>query len=148
MKYTIRKAKTDRHFEQIMAIDLLCFSYDDGAMGDLSDITGAEWWIAWDENWEPVGYCGVIVYDGFAIHKRCGVLPRARRNGLQKKMLRLRENYARKHGCESIMTYVSIHNCTSANNLFNAGYRAYNPEWRWGGDSFLYIQKSLKKKST
>lgn len=145
MKYTIRKATTDRHKEQIMALDLLCFSYDDGAMGDISELEGSEWWIAWDENKEPVGYCGVVIYEDFAVHKRCGVLPRARGNKLQKKMLRLRENFARKQGCESISTYVSIQNCISANNLFKTGYLSYNPEWRWGGEGFLYVQKTLVK---
>jgi RimJ/RimL family protein N-acetyltransferase len=143
MKYRIRKVTEYREKEQVFALDLLCFSADDGSLGSIEDLNGSDWWLVWDENNEPVGYCGIVVYDGFAIHKRCGVLPRARGNGLQKKMLRLRENFARKAGCESVSTYVSIYNAPSANNLIKSGYRVYNPEWRWGGDEFLYVEKVL-----
>ncbi|RLI46826.1 hypothetical protein DRO61_08760 [Candidatus Bathyarchaeota archaeon] len=114
-------------------------------MGGIYDTNGADWWIVWDENHNPVGYCGVVLYGDFAVHKRCGVLPTARGQGLQKKMLRLRENFAKKKGAESIYTYVSVQNVISANNLIKVGYRVYNPEWRWGGDDFLYVEKKLKK---
>ena len=144
MKYYIRKVKTDREREEIYALDLLCFGIEDGSMSSVDDMVDSVWWIVRDENMEPCGYCGMIVYDNFAIHKRCGVLPRARRNGLQKRMLKTRENYARKHGCFSVGTYVQVQNHISANNLIKTGYRVYNPEWRWGGDDYLYVQKELK----
>lgn len=147
MKYTIRKAKTDRHMEQIFALDLLCFASEEGALGSIEDLTGSDWWIAWDESGDPVGYGGVVIYEDFAIHKRCGVLPCARKQGLQKKMLKVRETYAKKQGCEVICTYVSVENPISANNLIKVGYRAYVPEWQWGGREFLYVQKALVKNS-
>jgi GNAT superfamily N-acetyltransferase len=145
MRYTIRKAKSEREWEQIYALDLLCFGTADGSMGSVDDMIGSDWWIVWDEHKSPVGYCGVILYKDFAVHKRCGVLPCARGHGLQKKLIKTRENFARKNGCEMICTYVSIENNFSANNLFDCRYRAYNPDWRWGGDHYLYIQKTLKK---
>lgn len=145
MKFIIRKAKTDRDLEIIFSLDLLVFGWADGAMGSIADLKGSEWWIVWDENMDPVGYCGVVIYDDFAIHKRCGVIRRARGHGLQRKMLRTRENYARKQGCVCINTYVQVQNVVSANNLIKAGYKAYNPEWRWGGDDYLYVTKKLAK---
>jgi len=147
MKFVIRRAKTDREFEQIYALDLLIFGIEDGSLGSIDDLVGSEWWIVWDENMEPVGYCGIVIYSDFAVHKRSGVLPRVRGHGLQKKMLALREAFARKQGCNLICTYVSVQNTHSANNLIAQGYRVYNPEWRWGGDNFLYIQKHLTQSS-
>lgn len=145
MQYTIRRAKSEREFEQIYGLDLLIFGAADGSLGSIDDLNGSDWWIIWDENSEPVGYCGIFIYDEFSIHKRSGVLPRARGNGLQRKMLTIRESFAKKAGCKSVMTYVSIENTYSANNLFDRGYRAYNPEWRWGGDHYLYVIKYLTK---
>ena len=145
MQFKIRKAKSDREYEQIYGLDLLIFGAADGSLSSTDDLLGSEWWIVWDENNEPVGYCGVVIYDDFAVHKRVGVLKRARGNGLQKRMLGIRESYAKKMRCKMICTYVSIENAYSANNLFDRGYRAYNPEWRWGGDHYLYVMKSLTK---
>jgi GNAT superfamily N-acetyltransferase len=145
MRYRIQRAKSEREWEQIYALDLLCFGIADGSMGSVDDMVGSDWWIVWNENYEPVGYCGVVIYDDFAIHKRCGVLPCARGNGLQKRMLKTRENFAKKNKCGSILTYVSIQNIISANNLISTGYRVYNPSWRWGGDHYLYVQKMLEK---
>ena len=101
MKYIIRRAKSEREFEQIYGLDLLIFGAADGSLGSIDDMAGADWWIIWDLNDEPVGYCGVIIYEDFAIHKRAGVLKCARGNGLQKKMLRIRESFAKKSGCKS-----------------------------------------------
>ncbi len=146
MKFSIKKAKTDRHFELIYAMDLMVFSIAEGAMGGIYYTNESDWWIVWDENDNPVAYCGVVLYNDFAVHKRCGVLPIARGHGLQRRMLRIRENYAKKNGAKSICTYVSVQNSISANNLIKSGYLVYNPEWRWGGDDFLYIEKKLIKK--
>jgi GNAT superfamily N-acetyltransferase len=144
MKYRICKAKTERDFELIYAMDLMCFGKADGSLTSVEDTDGSDWWIVWDEEHNPVAYCGVVIFTDFAVHKRCGVMRAARGNGLQKKMLRTREDFAKKNGCELICTYVSVQNRISANNLINAGYRVYNPEHRWGGDDYLYVEKKLK----
>lgn len=143
MKYRIRRAISYRELEQVYALDLLIFGISDGSLGSMDDLNGSDWWLIWDQDDNPVGYCGVVLYDRFAFHKRCGVIRQARGHGLQRKMLRLRENYARKNGCTTIATYVSIQNTYSANNLIKAGYIIYNPEWRWAGDEFLYVIKTL-----
>ncbi len=143
MKFRIRRAKTYRELEQVYALDLLIFGSHDGSIGSMEDLNGSDWWIVWDEDNNPVAYCGVVIYEDFAVHKRSGVLRLARGHGLQRKMLRLRERFAKKAGCTSICTYVSIENPHSANNLIKCGYLVYNPEWRWGGDEYLYIQRTL-----
>lgn len=129
--------------EQIYALDLLVFGIDDGAMSAQSETQDHEWWIVYDEEWEPIAYSGMSIHDDIAYYARVGVLHRARGNGLQKKLSRKMESYARKQGCIYMYTYVAVHNPISANNLIALGYRAYEPEVKWAGEEYLYVSKKL-----
>jgi hypothetical protein len=53
----------------------------------------------------------------------CGVVSSAAGTGMQRRMLRVRERFARAAGCKSVCTYTASDNYPSITNLIRAGYR-------------------------
>ncbi len=108
----------------------------------VEDIEQSAWWVGFNEADVPVAYGGVkVVYGDLttAFLSRAGVLPEARGQGLQRKLLKLRIRWARAQGCKQIITYTHKDNTVSANNLIKSGFLLYTPDWAWvGRDDFLY----------
>ncbi len=108
-----------------------------------------KYWLAYDGNRKPVGFCILTLLDhGIAFLSLSGVLVSARGNGLQTRMIRAREKYARKEGYSQIITYTKLHNIGSSHNLQKLGYMLYSPEERYGDDGpdeepALYWMKTL-----
>lgn len=106
----------------------------------------AYWWIAYDEAGDAAGYGALknSVYwleTGFLA--RAGVLPWARGNGLQRRLIKVRERYARKLGWKFMLTD-STDNPPSSNNLIACGYKLYEPRFPWrASDKSLYWRKAL-----
>ena len=128
--------------ELIYQLDDLCFPADDDY-----PFEGAVWWVYKDVHGRSAGYCGVKLLDGpnkgTAFLCRAGVLPAYAGQGLQRKMLRIRENYAYKHGCDTVLTYTVQNNYPSIVNLIKAGYRFYEPSHAWEGRDVFYFIKYL-----
>lgn len=144
MKFKIRIAKSDRDLEQVYALDLIIFGKADGAYESAEYLEGHVWWLVTDEKQEPVAYCGLSCHETYAYYAKVGVVNRARGHGLQKKLSRIMENYARKNGMTEMVTYVSTTNPISANNLINSGYRVYVPQVPWvGTEHYVYLRKVL-----
>lgn len=89
------------------------------------------------------GFCSVKLVEGedTAFMARAGVLPKWRGQGCHGRMLRVREAWARKRVRYGV-TYVLRDNYASLANLIKAGWRLYEPAYRWAGDVF-YLQKDL-----
>lgn len=93
----------------------------------------ANWFIGWDSDKNAVAYCGwkpVIVgpkYDltTMGFHYRSGVMPVARGQGLQQRMIDLREQNMKKHNIFVACTYTEVYSAASMRSLINAGYRPY-----------------------
>lgn len=103
------------------------------------------WWIAYQDK-EPIGFCGVTPSTyrrNTGYLKRAAVLREHRGHRLQRRFVRVRENYARKHGWEALYTDTVDYNVGSSNNLIACGYKLFEPEPRWNGDHFLYWRKML-----
>ena len=101
-------------------------------------------WVVRDEKRNPVGFCSIAMWDskiGFLC--RSGVLPEARGNGLQVRMTRVREKFARAAGYESMVTYTDVDNIRSSHNLQKIGYMLFEPEQKWAGKSYLYWMKKI-----
>lgn len=146
MKFKIRIAKNDRDLEQVYALDLIIFGKADGGYESASELKKHVWWLVTEENDDPVAYCGMSIHGTYAYYAKVGVVKRARGNGLQKKLSRVMENYARKNGVYEIVTYVLNTNIKSANNLIDLGYRVYIPQTPWvGWEYYIYLRKELKR---
>jgi GNAT superfamily N-acetyltransferase len=106
------------------------------------------WWLAYDMREPPptsIAFAGLTEFDcrpKLGYLKRCGVLPYHQGQGLQRKLIRVRENHARKLGMLHIFTDTTD-NPASANNLIEAGYRMWSPENPWGFKETLYWRKKL-----
>lgn len=105
------------------------------------------WWLAHVDG-KLAGYCGLAIFvdEGGkgAFLSRSGVLKEFRGQGLQKRMIRVREMEARRRGCSHIVTYTARYNMPSANSLIRSGYSLYESCRAWGVKDALYFQKRLR----
>lgn len=138
--YRIRKARDPR---RCLGLDALLFPDD-----EMDCPQASVWWevLLGDE---LVGYAAGVKERGDPknfVLTRAGVAPEHRGRGLQKRLIRVREAYARSIGCTTVTTYTSTTNLASANNLAHSGYRLYTPDWKWGLNPGLYFIKKLDDK--
>lgn len=98
-----------------------------------------EWWVMVAGR-KIVAYCGNIYSDGVCIFIRAWVHKDYRRNGIHRKMILTRLRAARK-SCRVAITYTTIDNHPSANNLIRAGFLLYSPQARYAGDQLYFIKK-------
>jgi len=105
-------------------------------------------WLAWDDD-QPIGYATLNVYndeDGpYGYLKGCGVIPIARGQGVQKRLLRAREAYLRRSGCHTSITDTVHDNPPSMCSLISMGYRPYIPGYEWKEGYAVYWRKSFTK---
>ncbi len=89
------------------------------------------WWIA-RAGREVAAYAAVYAAGktpNAGYLARCGVLPRFRGHGLQKRLIRLRIRHARAQGWDALVTDTFNDNYASANSLIACGFRLYKPEF-------------------
>jgi GNAT superfamily N-acetyltransferase len=140
---------TAEHEVLIAAMDRACFPLDAPAV-----FAGAHWLIGWDGD-KPAAYCAwkTVEHDGVPVgfHYRGGVLADYRGQGLQRRMLRLREDEMRQQGLGKAVTYTDADGAASMRNLIAEGYRPYVPTptttlsglGRLGRVGFVHWEKKL-----
>ena len=100
-------------------------------------------WIVWVKG-DAVGFCTLDLFGKhYAFHSRAGLMSEARGFNLQKRMLSVRERYAKRAGCKAVITYTLIDNIYSIANLQNMKYKIYIPEYQYVGGDCLYWIKNL-----
>ena len=112
---------------------------------ELFDITTGHWWIVYDEFMLPIGFAGMVRsyswYDcGYLC--RAGVVKEWRGHGIQKKLLKTRELYAKKLGWNWLISDTTD-NAASSNSLISSGFKLYEPSKPWGYKHTLYWRKKL-----
>ncbi len=100
-----------------------------------------EWWVMLDEG-DIVAYCGSIYSKGICIFNRAWVKKSHRGQGIQRRMIKTRLKAASTF-CHIAITYTTLDNFPSANNLISCGFKLYLPEYSYGGSDKLYFQKLL-----
>ena len=131
---------TDEDLDDVLEIERECFPTGSGR--DVESWDRWQWWIAEDSE-GPCGFAAAVVVEG---SDQCylalaGVSARARGQGLQRRLIRVREAWARGRCCGECITYTATWNHASANNLIRCGYRLYEPEDRWGfGDALYWLR--------
>lgn len=144
MKLTVRE--TD-DLDLVQELDRQIFPTTPALTED--ELAGAVWWVA-RMGKEPVAFGGLRLEDGGAkaMLLRAGVLAQARGAGLQRRLVRAREAYARRHGVPRLYTYVWAYGLASMNNLIKCGYRPYYVERTLYGEknyqTFMYFEKHLR----
>ena len=104
------------------------------------------WWLVRTWNRAIVGFAGMVPMTPFVdvgFMKRAYVEPAHRGNGLQFKLLRLREAKALEIGWHTLVSEISKDNSHSASNFIKAGFSVCNPEQIWGAPGSIYFVKRL-----
>ena len=138
MGYSIRKTRDQK---TVAALNQLLFPEDE------LDGPGNQHWLVRDDDGEAVGFCSARPSHSetdAVFLSRAGLLPAARRKGLHRRMIEVRERWARKQGFHRVITYVHATNVPSLRGLLSAGYAPYEPYWRDSlGDDFVIVEKRL-----
>lgn len=104
------------------------------------------WWVAYQDG-SPVGYAGVKRSTRWldAMYLcRAGVLALARGQGLQKRLIRVREAKAKALGMRWLVTD-TFQNPASANSLISCGFKMFTPSTPWASEGACYWKKELKQ---
>lgn len=149
MAIDFRPATSPADERQMLQMDAVCFPLDEPPI-----VAGAEWFIGWEGS-RPAAYCAwkTVEHDGVptGFHYRAGVLAEHRGHGLQRQMLRLREDRMRAQGLAAAVTYTDADAAASMRSLIAEGYRPYAPTptttlsglGRLGRVGFVHWRKSL-----
>lgn len=111
-----------------------------------SELARAAWWVVWHPDGYPVAYAGARGCETIpaVFLSRCAVMADWRGLGLQKRLLRVRERWARSlEGIEAIVTYTAPDNTHSMNNLIRAGFVTDRHTGPYCGSGFVYWRKDL-----
>ena len=103
------------------------------------------WWVGYDGDM-PVAFCLVapsLRWADAIYLARAGVVPSHQGLGLQLRMIRIRERWAKRQGRFKWSITDTSDNPASANSLINAGYKLFEPTSPWGLSTSLYWRKRL-----
>jgi len=128
-----------KEFNTIRTLHKLCFDVD-----SLPRDPNVFWWLITCGG-EPAGFGGYQQSHQFsnAIYLcRSGVLKGYRGNNLQKKLIRVRINHAKKLGYEWAVTDTRD-NPASVNSLISCGFKNYEPINPWAFSNSMYWRKEL-----
>jgi GNAT superfamily N-acetyltransferase len=112
------------------------------------DFSHGFWWIVYSDSAlaQPVGFAGITpstYRPNTGYLKRAAVIRAHRGHGLQRRMISVRERFARRMGWDAIYTDTATFNVKSSNNLFKAGFELFRPDPIWNGEDFLYWRKHI-----
>jgi len=135
MSYYIRKGKSI--FVALgMHNDLICTDPVDAIK------KGSIAWYVYKDG-AVVGYATARELEGCLYLNSAGIIKEARGKGLQKRLIQCRVKYAKRRGLETVITYTSVDNAASINNLIACGFRAYTPAYAWAGAEWVYWRRVL-----
>jgi len=140
MAYHIAKIRSQVGLDTALALNKVLFPYDDFEGPDRGNVM----WLVTETTGEAVGFASVrptVDHPEMAFLSRAGVLSGHRRHGLHKRLIRVRETYARSVGYASIWTYTAAWNINSMRGIVRGGYLPWEP-W-WALPDTLYFQKEL-----
>lgn len=139
--YKIRHVEGEEYHEELLEMQTICLPWCDKP---LSVEDGGEWWIVFFED-VPVGFGAIKTsvrwrYTGHL--SRAGILPGHRGQGLQRRLIRVRERWAKQQGWEWLITDTNG-TPSSANNLAKCGFLMYDPKIQWGLAGAIYWRKYI-----
>ena len=142
--FAIRRVDADDEFwsEELHALHALCFPGDIAPRLKLDETEGGYWWLVFDDA-RPIAFGGILPgkrNPGYGYLARSGVLKKYRGNGLQRRLIRVRERYARKLGWKGCVTDTTA-NPASANSLIHEGYKVFEPKEPWAFTNSIYWRK-------
>jgi GNAT superfamily N-acetyltransferase len=151
VKFRIREVDaTEEHYHEELT-NLHDLTFFDASIR--ADFERGYWWLVneelspvWNKN-GPIAFCGfthALNDPGAGYLKRVGVLKAYRGQGLQRRLITVRERKARTLGLVTMLTDTT-ENPPSANSLISAGYKTFEPAYRWAFQHSTYWKKDLTK---
>jgi GNAT superfamily N-acetyltransferase len=140
--YQIRKIDGRDEENTDMLSDLHRLTFFSGA--PIPDFECGDWWLTYQDG-ISVAFAGMV--PSTHVRKagyisRVGVLSQNRGHGLQLRLMRVMESWARRCGWSSIVSDTT-ENLASANNFIRAGFRLYEPQFPWAWPNTLYWRKII-----
>jgi predicted acetyltransferase len=128
-----------KYVDQLKDLHKKCFPADEMPL-----FNKGYWWIVYDGD-IPVGFCGlthVPSWDDAGYLNRGGVVPSHRGKGLQRRMINVRVQKAKKVGWSWLIS-ATRDNIPSSNNLIARGFKLYTPNHEWLEGHCLYWIRKL-----
>lgn len=99
-------------------------------------------WIVYTEDGKPAAFCTArkLTY-GILYMDRGGVYLKYRKHGIHRKLIKAREQFAKRNGYHKVITYVMKDNYASLFTLVRCDYRMYTPEYLYAGSNVIYLIK-------
>lgn len=98
------------------------------------------WWVGREKQ----SLCAMeVLEDRTGYLLRAGVTQSYRGFGKHQEMINYRLSFARVYGIHTVIADTEARNVIAANNLIKCGFRAYNPDPLWNGDTFNYWKLAL-----
>lgn len=132
----------EEDWDDLLEADATCFPHD-----YRPELLGAAWWVVETDAGELAAYAAARPSNstpGGAYLCRAGVLPAFRGQRLQRRLVRVREAWARRHGYTSCVTD-TYWNPASANTLIACGYKMWTPKEPWSYADACYWIRSLTR---
>lgn len=104
-----------------------------------------DYWLARTPDGKTAGFAAMLCsrVEKVAYMARSGVLRPFRGQGLQRRLIRVRENWARKEGMKALVSE-TVNNPVSATNLIREGFLPFKPATPWNeNDNVTYWRKEL-----
>ena len=140
-RFNIRRVnvKHAKDRQRVQRLHNVCFYGDDQIL-----INDGYWWLAFCGS-NAAGFCGLSQswqWCDAGYLCRAGVAPRFRGFGLQKKLIQIRINYAKRLGWNWLITDTTD-NPPSSNSLISKGFRLYQPAKPWAYKNSLYWRRYI-----
>jgi GNAT superfamily N-acetyltransferase len=132
---------SDSNRSQLETLQKACLPHDAPVFPE-----EGQFWVGLDET-QWVCFCLVKPSEQWvdtAYLARAGVLAAWRGQGLQRRMIRVREAWARKRGYRWMISDTTD-NVPSSNNLMRCGYKLIEPSAPWANEISLYWTKRLRE---
>jgi len=142
--YIIREVSGGAHFEVLNYLNAQ--APDRFPALEARHLNDGHWWLVrtWDRT--IVGFAGLVEmfpFEATGYLKRAYVTPEHRGNGLQVKLMKLREAKARELGWRALVSECAGDNSVSAGNFIKCGFTVVDPEQKWGAPGSIYFVKRL-----
>lgn len=128
-----RRIDIDRNRDTLIALHTLTFPGDEQPTWKADGLA----WLTHDGA-DPVAFLYADPQaDGSWYFSRVGVMPAARGQGLQRKLMRLMQRELR----DKVLVSTTYRNPASANNFVREQWMTYLPETPWGSPDTIYWRK-------
>lgn len=114
----------------------------------IANPTLGHWWVVYDND-IPIGFASMVASFRWAntgYLNRSGVAPDHRGNGIQKKLIKVRESYAKRIGYTHLVSDTRF-NPPSANSLISCGFKTYEPKHPWSFTTSIYWIKKIRNQN-